>query len=164
MSHDHHHDHAHHASHDIEHDLAAAASWCVARGEKLTDQRREVLAMLLGAPGSMKAYDLLAEIQKHKPTAAPPTVYRALDFLVSVGLAHKLESMNAFVACRDFSTPHHGVMFICDRCHSVAELHDPALAQYMAQQAGKIGFTVAPQDVELHGACAACRTLPEEAA
>jgi Fur family zinc uptake transcriptional regulator len=160
----HQHDHHHNGKCDVEHELDAAARWCLARGEKLTDQRREVLTMLLSASGSMKAYDLLAEIQKHKPTAAPPTVYRALDFLVSVGLAHKLESMNAFVACRDFSTPHHGVMFICDRCHSVTELHDPALAQYMAAQADKIGFTVAPQDVELHGACAACRTQSEEAA
>jgi Fur family zinc uptake transcriptional regulator len=143
--------------HDIDQDLAAAAIWCSARGEKLTDQRREVLSMLLAAPGSMKAYELLAEIQKRKPTAAPPTVYRALDFLVSVGLAHKLESMNAFVACCDFENPHHGVMLICDRCHSVTELHDPGLAQRMQLEASKVGFAVAPQDVELHGACASCR-------
>jgi Fur family zinc uptake transcriptional regulator len=157
------HDHAHDHPHDLEHELDAASNWCVERGEKLTEQRREVLTMLLGATGSMKAYDLLAEMQKHKPTAAPPTVYRALDFLVSVGLAHKLESLNAFVACRDFAHPHQGVMLICDRCHSVTELHDEHLAQHMALEAGKIGFTVAPQDVELHGACASCRTQGEDA-
>jgi Fur family zinc uptake transcriptional regulator len=150
--------------HDTDHDLAAAAIWCSARGEKLTDQRREVLSMLLSAPGSMKAYELLAEIQKCKPTAAPPTVYRALDFLVSVGLAHKLESMNAFVACCDFENPHHGVMLICDRCHGVTELHDDGLAQRLQLEASKIGFAVAPQDVELHGACAACRATGEDAA
>jgi len=133
------------------------------RGEKLTDQRREVLSMLLSSSGSLKAYDLLAEMQKRKPTAAPPTVYRALDFLVSVGLAHKLESLNAFVACRDFTTPHHGVMLICDRCHSVTELHDDHLAHGMATAAAKAGFTVAPQDVELHGACGNCRAQAEDA-
>ncbi|WP_374356312.1 transcriptional repressor [Chitinimonas sp.] len=148
----------------IDQDLDNAAIWCSARGEKLTDQRREVLSLLLTAPGSMKAYELLAEVQKRKPTAAPPTIYRALDFLVSVGLAHKLESMNAFVACCDFENPHHGVMLICDRCHGVSELHDAGLAARMQQEASKIGFAVAPQDVELHGACAACRAAGEESA
>lgn len=145
---------------DLEADLAAATNWCVQRGERLTDQRREVLSLLLSAPGSLKAYDILATLQKSKPNAAPPTVYRALDFLLSVGLAHKLESLNAFVACRDFSTPHHGVMLICSRCQGVTELHDHAVAKSLTVDAASTGFVVAAQDIELHGICRACVDLP----
>lgn len=145
-------------THSLADDLSAAAQWCAKRGEKLTDQRREVLALLLAAPGSMKAYDLLAEIQKQKPTAAPPTVYRALDFLVAAGLAHKLESKNAFVACCDFEHPHHGVMLICNQCHTVKELSDEVLEARLAEDAAAYGFSVAPQDIEVKGLCADCRT------
>lgn len=148
MTHDH--------KHLLEDDLAAASQWCAARGEKLTDQRREVLSMLLSAPGSMKAYDLLAEIQKQKPTAAPPTIYRALDFLVTAGLAHKLESRNAFVACRDFEHPHHGVMLICNGCQAVTELSDETLEARLMVDAAAYGFRVAAQDIEVKGLCALC--------
>jgi Fe2+ or Zn2+ uptake regulation protein len=55
-------------------------------------------------------------------------------------------------------------MLICDRCHGVTELHDDGLAQRLQLEASKIGFAVAPQDVELHGACAACRATGEDAA
>ncbi|MDN3576647.1 Fur family transcriptional regulator [Chitinimonas viridis] len=154
--------HAH--THDLEHDLLAAAQWCAKRGEKLTDQRREVLALLLSAQGSMKAYDLLAEIQKQRPTAAPPTVYRALDFLVTAGLAHKLESKNAFVACCDFEHPHHGLMLICDRCHKVTELSDERLAARLAEDAASHGFSVAAQDIEVRGLCRNCRDGDTEGA
>ncbi|QDQ27613.1 transcriptional repressor [Chitinimonas arctica] len=150
----------HHSS--LDHELDAAAQWCLSRGEKLTDQRREVLALLLAASGSMKAYDLLAEIQKQKPTAAPPTVYRALDFLVSAGLAHKLDSTNSFVACRDFEHPHHGLMLICNRCHSVKELTDERIEARLLEDAAVHGFQVATQDIEVRGLCQRC-SLAEHA-
>ena len=146
----------------LEESLTAAAQWCAKRGEKLTDQRREVLSLLLSAPGSMKAYDLLAAIQKQKPTAAPPTVYRALDFLVTAGLAHKLESKNAFVACCDFEHPHHGVMLICDQCHTVKELSDNVLEARLVEDAATYGFHVAEQDIEVKGLCANCQNGKNE--
>ncbi|PHV11079.1 Fur family transcriptional regulator [Chitinimonas sp. BJB300] len=146
----------------LEENLTAAAQWCTKRGEKLTDQRREVLSLLLAAPGSMKAYDLLAAIQKQKPTAAPPTVYRALDFLVAAGLAHKLESKNAFVACCDFEHPHHGVMLICDQCLTVKELSDETLEARLIEDAAAYGFSVAAQDIEVKGLCANCRNSESE--
>ncbi|WP_269532774.1 Fur family transcriptional regulator [Chitinimonas sp. BJYL2] len=149
----------HHTPLPVDQALAAAALWCAQRGERLTDQRREVLAMLLNAPGSMKAYELLAEIQKQRPTAAPPTVYRALDFLVAAGLAHKLDSKNAFVACHDFAHPHHGVMLICNRCHAVRELCDENLEARLAEDAAAFGFRVAAQDIEIKGLCARCAEL-----
>lgn len=147
-------------AHDLDQQLLAATRWCAARGEKLTDQRREVLALLLAAPGAMKAYDLLAAIQKQKPTAAPPTVYRALDFLVAAGLAHKLDSKNAFVACHDFEHPHHGVMLICDGCDAVTELSDDTLEARLAEDAAAFGFAVATQDIEVKGLCSNCRSQP----
>ncbi len=148
--------------HTLEENLTAAAQWCAKRGEKLTDQRREVLSLLLAAPGSMKAYDLLAAIQKQKPTAAPPTVYRALDFLVAAGLAHKLESKNAFVACCDFEHPHHGVMLICNQCLTVKELSDETLEARLIEDAAAYGFSVVTQDIEVKGLCANCRNSENE--
>jgi Fur family zinc uptake transcriptional regulator len=145
-------------------DLDAAARWCLARGERLTPQRGEVLALLLAQAGPMKAYELLAEIQKRKPTAAPPTVYRALDFLVSVGLVHRLGSLNAFIACRHHDHDHHGVMLICDDCHSVTELSAAPITSMLALEAAAVGFTVAAQDVELHGRCAGCQNATSEPA
>lgn len=139
--------------------LDAAARWCLARGERLTPQRSEVLALLLAQTGPMKAYELLAEIQKRKPTAAPPTVYRALDFLVSVGLVHRLGSLNAFIACRHHDHNHHGVMLICDDCHGVTELSAAPITATLALEAAAVGFTVAAQDVELHGRCADCQHM-----
>ncbi|MFC4159517.1 transcriptional repressor [Chitinimonas lacunae] len=152
--------------HDLEQQLNDAAQWCLTRGERLTDQRREVLSLLLAAPGSLKAYDILAQIQKQKPNAAPPTVYRALDFLIAVGLIHKLDSMNAFVACRDFSSHlhRHGLMLICDRCNNVVELCDEALAERLTAVAAAAGFTVKPQDIEVKGLCATCREAEEHGA
>lgn len=150
--------------HDLQSELDAASLWCAARGEKLTDQRREVLSMLLASNGSMKAYDLLAEIQKQKPTAAPPTIYRALDFLVTAGLAHKLESKNAFVACRDFAHPHHGVMLICNGCHAVTELSDETLEARLMLDAAAYGFRVAAQDIEVKGLCANCSSVDDDTA
>ncbi|MDK2123647.1 transcriptional repressor [Parachitinimonas caeni] len=147
---------------NLEHELDAAANWCLQRGEKLTDLRREVLSLLLAHDGSIKAYELLAELQKRKPTAAPPTVYRALDFLLNVGLAHKLGSLNAFVACRELDhTHHHGLMLICDRCRGVHELSDESWAERLAEDAARLGFRLSQQDIEIKGICANCQQVEQ---
>ncbi|WP_374336992.1 Fur family transcriptional regulator [Leeia sp.] len=138
--------------------LQAAQQWCLSRGEKLTDSRREVLALLLQAGGPLKAYDILACLQKAKPTAAPPTVYRALDFLVSMGLVHRLESLNAFVACEHGLTPHHqGVLLICQRCHQVTEVAGVASMRQLQQDAAAAQFTITAHELEIKGVCHACQ-------
>ncbi|MBV1775993.1 transcriptional repressor [Burkholderiaceae bacterium DAT-1] len=136
--------------------LSAADQWCSVRGEKLTSQRREVLSLLLKAEGACKAYDILAAIQKERPTAAPPTVYRALDFLVSVGLVHKLDSTQSFVPCHSFTHPHQSVMLICSNCKHVLETQEPKLTALLAAIGVANGFQIAPQHIEVHGVCSHC--------
>jgi Fur family transcriptional regulator, zinc uptake regulator len=153
----HHHDHQHHGHADP---LAAAEAHCSARGLKLTDMRRQVFEALAAAPRSMGAYDLIDALANrgHK-RLAPISIYRALDFLMEAGLAHKIESLNAFVAC-----PHrHGadevVMFmICDSCGRVEESTHDAVAEALAGAARAMGFAPRGQIIEMKGRCAACRS------
>mgnify|MGYP002652562235 CR=1 FL=1 len=89
--------------------------------------------------------------------AAPPTVYRALDFLVANGFIHKLQSVNAFVACHHPSTAQHSVPFlICNRCHNAVELEDRHVVSALDERARALGFEPQAQTLEVHGLCAAC--------
>ena len=89
--------------------------------------------------------------------AAPPTVYRALDFLLANGFIHKLESVNAFVACHHPNTAQHSVPFlICDRCHSAVELEDRQVVAALDERARALGFVPQAQTLEVHGICARC--------
>src|SRR3546814_3200364 len=93
-----------HHVHDADGFVAAVERACVERGLRLTPIRARVLELVAGQGKPVKAYDLLEMLKDHAPgdavgAAAPPTVYRALDFLLANGFIHKLESVNAFVAC-----------------------------------------------------------------
>ncbi|MCB6182795.1 transcriptional repressor [Leeia sp. TBRC 13508] len=144
-------------AHTLSDQLEAANRWCLDRGEKLTDIRREVLSLLFSHGHSMKAYDILSELQRQRPNAAPPTVYRALDFLLSVGLIHRLDSVNAFVACPEFSQPHHhGLLLVCEHCHNVIEIADAPWLSALAETAKTHGFVPGHQELEIKGLCTAC--------
>jgi Fur family transcriptional regulator, zinc uptake regulator len=154
----HSHDHAAHA-HDHHADpLVAAEAHCASRGLRLTDMRRHVFKALASAPRAMGAYDLIDALANdgHK-RLAPISIYRALDFLREAGLAHKIESLNAFVAC-----PHqHGaeevvVFMICDACGRVEESTSDAVSKALANVARGMRFTPRGQVIEMHGRCAAC--------
>ena len=93
---------------------------------------------------------------RRRTGAAPPTVYRALDFLLEHELIHRIESLNAFVGCGDPARRHGGQFLICTDCGSVAELDDPAIARTVSRSAGSLGFTVAHQTIEISGRCGAC--------
>ena len=93
--------------------------------------------------------------------AAPPTVYRALDFLMANGFVHKLESVNAFVACHHPNASQHSVPFlICNRCHRAVEMEDDAAVAMLERQARTLGFSPHTQTLEVHGLCAACSSAP----
>ena len=143
--------------------VAAVEAACQARGLRLTPVRARVLGLIADAGMPVKAYDLLEML---KPSgaqdegvgaAAPPTVYRALDFLLANGFIHKLESVNAFVACHHPNTAQHSVPFlICDRCHSAVELEDRAVVAALDERARALGFMPQAQTLEVHGLCARC--------
>jgi Fur family zinc uptake transcriptional regulator len=145
--------------------LARAEQLCLDHGAKLTDLRREVLELILAADGPLTAYVLLDRLQQTR-RAAPPTIYRALDFLLQQGLIHKLERLNAFLACIDedpLSHDHAAQFLICRVCHSVHELEDHAIAHAITHAAGAIGFKPEHTTIEIEGICAACAAAQVEA-
>ena len=95
--------------------VADAENICLKAGLRLTKIRRQVLQFVWSKHTPIKAYDILQHIQKEQPRAAPPTVYRALDFLMDAGLVHKIESLNAYVGCGNPNKPHIGQFLICQK-------------------------------------------------
>lgn len=146
--------HAH--AHSIPDSLKAAEAACAREGESFTPLRKRVYTLLLSAEGPAKAYDLLAQIGEPGRPAKPPTVYRALEFLVRLGLAHRIESLNAFVAC-DISHPHHAAAFlICDTCGTAQEVESASVAAALTRAAEAGGFRLASAVVEARGICGDC--------
>ena len=141
---------------DREAHLDAAEKVCAAAGESLTPLRRRVLGLLVDSAAPAKAYDLLHHLGAEKP-AKPPTIYRALDFLVRLGLAHKIQSLNAFIACEIGACERSTVFFICDRCGAAEEFDaDHALVD-LSEAAARDGFQIARTMIEASGLCATCK-------
>lgn len=144
----------HHAS--VAEQLAIAEKLCLQRGKRLTPTRRKVLEILLQQRRSVKAYELLDEIRRVQPGAAPPTVYRALDFLIEEGLIHRLDAVNAWSACRDAGGEPHDLLIICTQCGAVAEFSDPDLSSRLAKKVASAGFVLANHETELRALCGKC--------
>ncbi|MDE2008005.1 MAG: transcriptional repressor [Rhodospirillales bacterium] len=151
--------------------LARADTICAARGVRLTALRRDVLGLILEAETPAGAYDLLDRLRRARGKAAPPTVYRALDFLCDQGLVHRVERLAAFVGCvappdPDAAAPephahaHAAQFLICRRCGRAIELEDPELAHALAAAAARRGFAVRAATIEAEGVCAACAAAP----
>lgn len=136
--------------------LDRAGAICAGRGARLTDLRREVLGLILESDAPTGAYDLLDQLRSSRGPAAPPTVYRALDFLLEQGLVHKLERLSAFVGCVAHEQEHAAQFLICRSCGRVTELEDHDLAHALADAAERLGFTVGKATIEAEGRCAAC--------
>ena len=130
------------------------------RGLRLTPIRAGVLALIAAAGKPVKAYDLLEQVRASGEGVgadAPPTIYRALDFLLANGFIHKLQSVNAFVACHHPNSAQHSVPFlICDRCHNAVELEDRDVVASLDERARALGFVPQTQTLEVHGLCARC--------
>jgi Fur family transcriptional regulator, zinc uptake regulator len=137
--------------------LAAAEVECGRRGARLTAVRRRVLELVWGSHQPMGAYALLDLLSREGFSAAPPTIYRALDFLLAHGLVHRIERLDAYVGCSRPGAPHAGQFLLCARCGAAAELDDPAIARAVTEGAARLGFSVRRQTVEIEGLCPACR-------
>ncbi len=137
--------------------MAKADALCQREGLRLTPTRRRVLEMIVHSPGGAKAYDLLDTLAKEHSAARPPTVYRAIDFLLSNGLIHRIESLNAYVRC---TCPEHVQAYqllICEICGNVQELHEELIDQRLDAAAAKQGFSVEKKTIEVHGRCQDCQ-------
>ena len=138
--------------------LDAAEEHCKSRGLRFTPLRRRVLEIVCNRHAPTGAYDILEELHDGKRSAAPPTVYRALDFLVEHGFVHKIESLNAFVGCGRAGEAHTGQFLICESCNQVGELDDPEISVLIEKKAAGLGFKVGHPTVEIIGLCRDCVT------
>lgn len=136
--------------------LSTAEATCSTHGNRLTPIRRRVLELVWASHGPVKAYDVLDTLRNERSGAAPPTVYRALEFLRLQGLVHKIESLNAYVGCGKPGHADTGQFLICSDCGEIAELDDAELANLINRKAQQVGFSIAEQVVEIKGCCAQC--------
>lgn len=148
--------------------LDQAAAACARRGAQLTALRREVLRLVLEADQPVGAYVLLDRLKETRAGAAPPTIYRALDFLLEQGLIHKVERLNAYVGCVE--APHGGraggvedehgdhphQFLICRHCGTTTEISDVGVTAALAAAAARNGFVLHRATVEVEGLCARC--------
>lgn len=139
--------------------LAAAEAVCRARGEKLTDTRRRVLELIWNSHQPLGAYAILDLLADGGRKPAPPTVYRALDFLLEQKLIHRLDSLNAFVGCTHPGEAHRGQFLICRACGVAQEMADDGIDAAIARAAATAGFTVEREAVEVVGLCGRCSAV-----
>ncbi len=137
--------------------MDAADDLCRQRGLRFTALRQRVLALVWHSHKPVGAYEILAKLGEEGRKAAPPTVYRALEFLIEAGLVHRLDSLNAFIGCTDPERSHAGQFLICRECHTVAELDDRDIDLLVEQKARTAGFVAEHQMLEVQGLCSECR-------
>lgn len=136
--------------------LAAADARAAAAGLRLTPVRRRALEILLEEHRALGAYDVLQRLADDGFGAQPPVAYRALDFLVEHGFAHRIEGLNAFAACMHSGQEHEPVFFICELCKVVAEAPANAVKVAISDAAADFGFKPGRAHVEVLGLCPAC--------
>ncbi len=147
---------AHDHDHCVETAIAAAEAHCAAEGSRFTPVRRAALEILLKEHRAMGAYELLERLHEEGFGAQPPVAYRALDFLVANGFVHKIERLNAFIACAHPGASHSPAFLICRLCDAVAEAHSAPARGALGEAARATGFTIERTVVEALGVCPAC--------
>ena len=156
MSHNAYHSHDHHAC--IHTALERAMALCAEQGARLTPIRQRVLELVWANHKPVGAYDLLPKLAAEGFNSAPPTVYRALDFLLELGLVHRINSLNAFIGCTHPGESHPSCFFVCRECGNAQEL-DPAQVKKIAEHAElNLGVKVEQQITELTGLCPRCQS------
>jgi Fur family zinc uptake transcriptional regulator len=137
--------------------MSDAVSLCRARGARLTPLRARVLEIVWQSHKPLGAYDILAVLAAEGRSSAPPTVYRALEFLLEQGLVHRLSSLNAFIGCSQPGHAGSGQFLICRSCGNAAELNDGGIERAITGSAAAQGFAVHGHTVEISGVCPDCR-------
>jgi Fur family zinc uptake transcriptional regulator len=148
----------HNHQHCINDALKNAQAICMAANVKLTPLREQVLSLIWQNHKLLGAYDLidlLAEASGRR--IAPPTVYRALDFLLGIGIIHRINSLNAYIGCPSPTTKHPSYFLICTQCQTASECNEPSLSQHIEQLGIDKGFSIQQQWLEVLGICSECR-------
>jgi Fur family zinc uptake transcriptional regulator len=136
--------------------METAENLCRQKRLRFTKIRRRVLELVWTSHKPVGAYDILDSLNRDGKKAAPPTVYRALDFLIEANFVHRLDSINAFVGCPDPGSSHTGQFLICRQCRSVAELDDADINHLVRQKVSDLGFSAIHQTLEIQGLCRDC--------
>ncbi|MDE0209611.1 MAG: Fur family transcriptional regulator, partial [Boseongicola sp.] len=146
-----------HGHHSPRERVALAVSICEGRGVRMTEWRRRILKLLWASGRPTSAYQLIEAVRltESRPVG-PPTVYRALHFLMAQGLVSKIESLNAYVPCVHPERDHDCLFFICNGCRTSIELEDPRIGGLLAEDAADLGFVATRRTVEVEGMCARC--------
>ncbi|KPQ26954.1 MAG: Fur family transcriptional regulator, zinc uptake regulator [Marinobacter excellens HL-55] len=141
----------------VSHALADARAICRKLNARLTPIRERVLELIWQSHKPLGAYDILAVLGNEGHNAAPPTVYRALDFLLQHGLIHRIASLNAFIGCTHAGEHHRGAFLICRQCGNVLELATPEVSKAVEDAAAAESFL--PEDItlEVAGLCPRCQ-------
>ena len=150
-----------HHHHDADALIEEVRAKCVALGLRFTPLREKVLELIASASGPSKAYTLLEQLRTEHDSAAPPTVYRALEFLLEHGFVHKVESINAFVACPHPGGAHLAQFLVCDQCGTAIELEGEMLPKLLTELAVAQQFSAERLVVEVHGRCINCTRPPQ---
>jgi Fur family zinc uptake transcriptional regulator len=150
------HDPAHDHDHCTSELIARAEQLCARRGTRLTPQRRDVLVCVSESHAAAGAYQIIERMAERGQRLAPIAVYRALDFLASHGLVHKIESRNAFVACSHGHEGRPAALLVCEDCGEVAELDAPETFAALARETAQSGFAASHTVIEIGGRCGPC--------
>lgn len=137
--------------------LIAAEAVCRERKLALTPVRRRVLEIVWNSHEPVGAYEVLARLARERRKAAPPTVYRALEFLMGAGLVHRISSLNAYLGCAAPQQRHVAQFLVCRACKRVAEIDEAAVPKLLARCAESEGFQLEMTSVEVTGLCGDCQ-------
>ena len=139
--------------------LQAAEKHCINKNIKFTPIRRKVLEILLQEHRAIGAYAILEHLREAGFSSQPPVAYRALDFLVEHGFAHKVERLNAFVACTHPGSEHTPAFMICRQCDAVAETETKSSGFDLSKMEKSSGFKIEQTVIEAEGLCNSCAEI-----
>ena len=131
--------------------MQAAKALCEQEGRRFTPLREHVFALIINSSSAVKAYDLLEQLKPEMGSQKPPTVYRALDFLSELGLIHRVEAINAYIACDHTDGGHVAEFFICENCDNLQERHANDHIDCIPD-----GFHIRRSVIEHYGLCKNC--------
>lgn len=140
--------------------LILAKKLCKQRKVRMTPQRFQVLRLMSQQNSSIRAYDLLDLLRQSEPQAKPPTIYRALKFLLEQRFIHYVKSTNSFILCHYFDTPlHTSVFFICKQCRLITEHTIKDIENILNNTAAIVGFSISNIIIESNGFCLQCTII-----
>jgi Fur family zinc uptake transcriptional regulator len=152
-----------HQPHDHVRSMNAAVSRaheiCAKSNLRLTPTREAILKLLWQSHQPLGAYQLQQQLSKvtDKPVA-PPTIYRATEFLIDLGLVHRIPSLNAYIGCPFPNSEHSNIFLICQECKTVAEMADNRVNSLLENLSEMVNFKHKSQIIEIFGYCPNCES------